>query len=168
MKKKRLSSLAVYPGSFDPITLGHIDIIERISKLYDQVIVLISENPHKKGLFTSAEKRKLIESSLAHLKNIQIDRHSGLTVNYLKEKKSQVLVRGLRAVVDFEYEMTMASLNKKLAPEIETVIIFASPELYFISSRGVKEIAALGGALKGLVPEIVEKALIAKTKKGSL
>lgn len=165
MKTKIGTTLAVYPGSFDPITLGHMDIIERISKLYDQVIVLISENPQKEGLFSSTEKKQLIENSLSHLKNIQIDHYQGLTVKYVKEKNAQVIVRGLRAVVDFEYEMTMASMNKKLAPKIETVMIFASPELYFVSSRGVKEIAANAGSLKGLVSKVVEKALVQKMQK---
>lgn len=155
---------AVYPGSFDPITLGHIDIIERISKLYDHVIVLISENPEKAALFSSSEKTALIEKSLSHLKNISVDVYYGLTVDYVKAKKAQVIVRGLRAVVDFEYEMTMASVNKKLAPKVETVMAFATPELYFISSRGVKEVAKHGGSLKDLVPSHVEKALVKKMK----
>lgn len=153
---------AVYPGSFDPITLGHIDIIERISKIYDHVIVLISENPEKKSLFSTKEKTQLIKKALAHLKNVEVDVHEGLTVNYVKEKKAQVIVRGLRAVIDYEYELTMANMNKKLAPKIETVLIFASPELYFISSRGVKEVAKNKGSLKGMVSTHVEKALKSK------
>lgn len=153
---------AVYPGSFDPITLGHVDIIERISKIYDHVIVLIAESPEKKSLFSTKEKIQLIQKSLSHLKNVEVDVHEGLTTDYVKSKKAQVIVRGLRAVVDFEYELTMANMNKKLAPKIETVLVFASPELYFVSSRGVKEIAKHRGALKGMVPAHVEKALKAK------
>ena len=153
---------AVYPGSFDPITLGHIDIIERISKIYDHVIVLISESTEKKSLFSSREKIALIQKSLSHLKNVTVESNDGLTVDYVKTKKAQVIVRGLRAVVDFEYELTMANMNKKLAPKIETVLVFASPELYFISSRGVKEIARHKGSLKGMVSTHVEKALKAK------
>ena len=166
MRTKSVLTKAVYPGSFDPITLGHVDIIERITKLHDQVIVLISENPDKKGLFSSAEKKKLIESSLSHIQNVMVDIHGGLTVDYAKEKKAQVLVRGLRAVGDFEYDMTMANINKKLAPKIETVMIFARPELGFISSSKIKEVAIYGGSVRGLVPEIVEKALLKKIKKG--
>lgn len=157
---------AVYPGSFDPITLGHVDIIERISKMYDQVIVLISESSQKTTLFTNAEKKALIEKSLSHLKNVSVDSHEGLTVDYLKAKKSQVIVRGLRAVVDFEYEMTMANMNKQLDPAIETVLIFASPEYYYISSRGVKEVAKFGGSLDGLVPQVVKEPLKQKMKAG--
>ncbi len=161
-----MKKIAVYPGSFDPITLGHVDIIERISHLYDSVIVLISENSEKSSFFSSEEKKKLIQKSLQHLSNIKVDVHDGLTVDYVLKKKAHVIVRGLRAVVDFEYEMTMASMNKKLAPKVETVLVFANPDLYFISSRGVKEVARHGGSLKGLVPVVVEKTLRDKLKKG--
>lgn len=159
-QKRNPLRTAVYPGSFDPITLGHIDIIQRISKQFDQVIVLISESPDKKSLFTVAERRQFIEKSLPSLKNIKVDVCTGLTVDYCHRHKAQVIVRGLRAVVDFEYEITMASMNKKLAPDVETMLVFASPESYFISSRGVKEVARHGGELKGLVSEHVMPHLI--------
>lgn len=162
-----MKRIAVYPGSFDPITLGHVDIINRISPLYDHVIVLISNSTQKVSLFDVQERMDLINLSLSHLKNITVDTHDGLTVDYMKQKKAQVIVRGLRAVIDFEYEMTMASMNKKLAPEIETTLVFARPEYYFISSRGVKEIAINHGSLEGLVPDIVEKALLNKYHKTS-
>lgn len=151
--------IAVYPGSFDPIHLGHIDIIQRISKVFDQVIVLISESADKKSHFTTADRKKLISESLKGLKNVSVDSHNGLTVDYLKKVKAKTIVRGLRAVVDFEYEMTMANMNKKLAPDIETLLVFASPEYYFISSRGVKEVAQHGGKLSDLVSANVIKAL---------
>lgn len=157
-----MTKIAVYPGSFDPITLGHIDIINRISPLYQQVIILVSSSPQKKSLFTPEEKKSLIEKSLQHLKNVKVDFHDGLTVEYMKKNNSGIIVRGLRAVVDFEYEMTMANMNKKLAPEIETMLVFARPEFYFISSRGVKEVAHHKGPLKDLVSPVVEKALIEK------
>ena len=157
-----MSRIAVYPGSFDPITLGHVDIIDRISPLYDQVIVLIANSSQKNSLFNVEERKKLVEMSLAHLKNIKVDIFDGLTVDYMRRNKAQVIVRGLRAVVDFEYEMTMASMNKKLAPEIETTLVFARPEYYYISLRGVKEVAVNHGSLKGLVNDLVEKALFAK------
>lgn len=150
-----MSKIAVYPGSFDPITMGHVDIINRISPLFDEVIVLIAQSSQKQSLFTSEERQALIKKSLSHLKNIKVDIFEGLTVDYMKSHKAQVIVRGLRAVVDFEYEMTMANMNKKLAPQIETMLVFASPEYYFISSRGVKEVALNNGALTGLVPESV-------------
>ncbi|PIS11690.1 MAG: pantetheine-phosphate adenylyltransferase [Bdellovibrio sp. CG10_big_fil_rev_8_21_14_0_10_47_8] len=155
---------AIYPGSFDPITVGHVDIIERISKIFDHVIVLISETPHKSYLFSSPERKNLIEESLRHLKNVSVDIHEGLTVDYIKKNRAQVIVRGLRAVVDFEYEMTMANINKKLDPELETLLVFASPETYYVSSRGVKEVARYNGSLEGLVPDVVKKSLMKKMK----
>lgn len=160
-----MSKIAVYPGSFDPITMGHVDIINRISPLYDQVIILIAQSSQKQSLFTAPERKQLIEKSMAHLKNVKVDIFEGLTVDYMKRANAQVIVRGLRAVVDFEYEMTMANMNKKLAPEIETLLVFASPEYYYISSRGVKEVAINGGALKDLVPDTVIQALAEKIKK---
>ncbi len=157
-----MKRVAVYPGSFDPITLGHVDIINRISPLYDEVIVLVANSSQKDSFFTGEERTELIEKSLSHITNVRVDVFAGLTVDYMKKNKAQVIVRGLRAVVDFEYEMTMANMNKKLAPEIETTLVFAKPEYYFISSRGVKEVAINHGSLKGLVPDIVEKALSKK------
>ncbi|MGZ3744129.1 MAG: pantetheine-phosphate adenylyltransferase, partial [Pseudobdellovibrionaceae bacterium] len=113
-----MSKLAVYPGSFDPITLGHVDIIQRISHLYEEVVVLISKSPSKTSLFTAEERKELIEKSLSHLKNVKVDIHEGLTIDYMKKKKADVIVRGLRAFSDFEHELTMANMNKMLAPKI--------------------------------------------------
>lgn len=160
-----MSKVAVYPGSFDPITSGHVDIINRISSLYVQVTVLIAQSSQKQSLFSAQERKVLIEKSLSHLKNVSVEIFDGLTVEYMRKNKAQVIVRGLRAVVDFEYEMTMANMNKKLAPEIETLLVFASPEYYYISSRGVKELAANHASLKDLVPDVVAKALAEKYKK---
>lgn len=157
--------IAVYPGSFDPITIGHIDIIERISPLYDEVRVLIALSPSKTSLFSVDERKEFILKSLSHLQNIRVDSFQGLTVEYMKKNQAKVIIRGLRAVVDFEYEITMSSMNKKLAPEIETLLVFARPEYYFISSRGVKEVALNQGDLSGLVPKVVEDALRARYKK---
>lgn len=154
--------IAVYPGSFDPITMGHVDIITRIAGLYDQVIVLVAQSSQKNSLFTAEERKDLIERTLAHIPNMRVDIFGGLTVDYMRKANSRVMVRGLRAVVDFEYEMTMASINQKLAPDLETMLVFARPEYYYISSRGVKEVAMNGGALDGLVPELVKKPLLAK------
>lgn len=160
-----MSRIAVYPGSFDPITMGHVDIINRIAPLYDQVIVLVAQSSQKQSMFSAEERKELIEKSLPHAKNVKVDIFGGLTVDYMKRVKAQVIVRGLRAVVDFEYEMTMANMNKKLAPDIETLLVFASPEYYYISSRGVKEVAVNGGSLKGLVPDVVITAMEKKLKK---
>ncbi len=149
---KKNFSTAVYPGSFDPITLGHIDIIQRISKLFDEVIILVAHAPDKASLFTVEERIKMIQQSLKKIKNIRVDSHQGLTVEYAKKCGAKVLVRGLRAVVDFEYEASMGNINKTIDPEIETILVFASPEYYFISSRMVKDVAKNGGPLEGLVP----------------
>ncbi|MEN0058086.1 MAG: pantetheine-phosphate adenylyltransferase [Bdellovibrio sp.] len=159
------SRVAVYPGSFDPITMGHVDIINRIAPLYDQVVVLVAQSSQKQSLFTAEERKALIEQALPAVKNVKVDIFDGLTTEYMRKNQAQVIVRGLRAVVDFEYEMTMANINKKIAPEIETLLVFASPEYYYISSRGVKELAMNGGALTDLVPPTVVKALEKKIKK---
>lgn len=159
------SRVAVYPGSFDPITMGHVDIIKRIAPLYDQVIVLVASSSQKQSLFTASERKDLIERSLPGLTNVSVDVFEGLTVDYMKKANAKVVVRGLRAVVDFEYEMTMANMNRKLAPEIETMLVFASPEFYYISSRGVKELAYHSAELKDLVPSVVINALQKKMNK---
>ncbi|MFP5519692.1 MAG: pantetheine-phosphate adenylyltransferase [Bdellovibrionia bacterium] len=159
-----MSQIAVYPGSFDPITIGHTDIIERIAPLYEKVIILIAHSPQKQSLFTVEERKLLIEKSLPHIPNLEVDSFDGLTVDYMKQRSAKVIIRGLRAVVDFEYEMTMASMNKKLAPSLETLLVFARPEYYFISSRGVKEIALNRGDLTGLVSPAVNKALVEKMR----
>lgn len=160
------SRMAIYPGSFDPITLGHVDIIERVSRMFETVVVLIAESPDKQSLFTAEERKSLIEISLSHLKNIEVDIHEGLTIDYAHRRGAKVLARGLRAVVDFEYEVSMANMNAKLAPDIETILVFARPEFYFLSSRSVKEVARHGGDLDELVPRPVKEALLKVFKKG--
>lgn len=152
----------VYPGSFDPITLGHLDIIRRIVPILGETTVLISHNPAKKNLFTVEERMDLARKSLKGVKGVSVDAHEGLTVDYVRENQAEVIVRGLRAVTDFEYEFVMANMNKKLAPNIETMIVFASPEFYYVSSNTVKEVALNGGSVKNLVPTVVERALKAK------
>lgn len=155
---------AVYPGSFDPITSGHVDLIKRASVQFDELIVLVSDSNEKKHLFTSAERKALIELSLGSITNVTVDIHQGLTVDYVHRVGAGLIVRGLRAVTDFEYEMSMASMNRKLNPKIDTVLLFASPEAYFISSRAVKEVAKFGGNLAQLVPEHVIAPLKQKMK----
>lgn len=159
-----MAQKAVYTGSFDPITQGHVDVIQRIAKQFPELIVLVSVSADKKYLFTTDERKVMVEQALKGLSNVKVDVHEGLTVNYMKKADAKVIVRGLRAVVDFEYEMTMANMNKKLAPDIETMLVFASPEAYYISSRGVKEVAKYGGSLDGLVPENVKTQLLKKLK----
>lgn len=157
--------IAVYPGSFDPITLGHIDIIKRISDHFDQLIILVSESNQKSSLFTAEERASFIRENFKQEPHIQVAAHSGLTVDYAHQIKAQVIVRGLRAIGDFEYEMSMAHMNKKLNPSIETMIVFANPTYQYISSRGVKEVAKHQGSLEGLVPVNVAKALKEKIEK---
>ena len=161
-KKALDSRIAVYPGSFDPITLGHVNIIKRISELYDEVIVLIAYSSEKKLLFTAAERVELAKKSLKHFANVKVDSFEGLTVDYAQKQGAKVIVRGLRAIVDFEYEAGMGNMNKALAPDVETVLVFSAPEFHFISSRMVKEVAKNKGSVVGLVPDVVVKALRGK------
>lgn len=157
-----MSKKVVYPGSFDPITLGHVDIIERLCRTFDEVIILIAHSSQKKTLFTIEERKDLIQRSLLHTKNYKVDSFDGLTTDYMKKNNVSLIVRGLRAVVDYEYELTMANINRKIAPEVETLLVFASPEYYFISSRAVKEVAMNKGPLDGMVPAAVIDPLLKK------
>lgn len=159
-----MSKIAVYPGSFDPITAGHVDIIHRVSEIFDRVIVLVSNAGGKSYMFSAEERADFIRNSFANKKNVQVDIFSGLTVDYMKKVDARVIIRGLRAVADFEYEGTLANMNKRLAPDIETFMIFSRPEFYFISSRGVKELARNNGPLSGLVPDAVIPLLKNKLK----
>jgi pantetheine-phosphate adenylyltransferase len=144
--------IAIYPGSFDPITLGHLDIIQRSSRLFDQVIVAVLRNPNKTPLFTVQQRLEQIRSATTHLPNVEVDSFDGLTVNYAQMRQAQVLLRGLRAVSDFEIELQMAHTNKTLSTQIETVFLATSNEYSFLSSSVVKEIAKFGGSVDHLVP----------------
>lgn len=159
-----MSKIAVYPGSFDPITTGHLDIIERISHIFDHVIVLVADSNEKKYMFSAEERAQFLKKAINGNPKIEVDIFKGLTVEYMRKRKAHVIVRGLRAVADFEYEGTLASMNHRLAPEVETFMVFSRPEYYFISSRGVKELARNGGDLKGLVPDFVGQELVQKLK----
>lgn len=147
--------IAIYPGSFDPITLGHLDIIKRGGNLFDRVIVAVLRNPNKNPLFTMEERMLQIRQATAHLDNVEVDTFTGLTVTYAHLKQAKVLIRGLRAVSDFELELQMAHTNKTLANDIETVFLSTSNEYSFLSSSVVREIARFGGAIDHLVtPEV--------------
>lgn len=156
---------AIYPGSFDPITHGHIDIIRRIRPLFSELVVVVANSQRKQYWFSLEERVAMIRENVRDLKGVQIDKCDGLIVDYARESKAQVIVRGLRAVSDFEYEFAMANINKKLDDSIETMIAFTRPEYSFVASHMVKEVAQHGGDLKGLVPTNVIKALIARIKK---
>lgn len=149
----------IYPGSFDPITNGHIDIIERCSKMFDKVIVSVLENQSKKTLFSVEERVKLIKESLSEYDNIEVDAFSGLLIDYAKKKDAKLIVRGLRAVSDYEYEMQMALINKSLYKELETLFLIASTKYSFLSSSVVKEVASNNGDVSELVPGNVLSAL---------
>lgn len=147
--------IAIYPGSFDPITLGHLDIIERGCRLFERVIVAVLRNPNKTPLFPVQERIHQIRLSTPHLPNVEVESFDGLTVNYAQIRQAQVLLRGLRAVSDFEVELQMAHTNKTLSTQIETVFLATSNEYSFLSSSVVKEIARFGGSVDHLVPQHV-------------
>ncbi|MBE9107748.1 pantetheine-phosphate adenylyltransferase, partial [Nostoc cf. edaphicum LEGE 07299] len=144
--------IAIYPGSFDPITLGHLDLIQRGSRLFERVIVAVLRNPNKMPLFSVEQRLDQIRLSAQHLPNVEVASFDGLTVNYAQMRQAQVLIRGLRAVSDFEVELQMAHTNKTLSTQIETVFLATSNEYSFLSSSVVKEIARFGGSIDHLVP----------------
>lgn len=156
---------AVYPGSFDPITNGHVDIIQRGLKIFDQIIIAVLENPKKSPLFPTKDRVDMIEEIFADQEKVEVKSFHGLLVDFAHKNKAKVVMRGLRAISDFEYEFQMALMNRKLNPEIETLFMMPSQEYSFLSSRMVKEICMLGGCLKDLVPEIIEKRLKEKFKQ---
>lgn len=156
-----MGRIAIYAGSFDPITLGHLDVIERASKLFDQLIVLVTVNPNKKSSFSLEQRKKMIAESTKGLDNIKIDSHEGLLADYVNENNIDVVVRGLRNTDDFNNEYQMAHLNANLyTGNTETVFLLSAPEHSFISSSAVKEIATLGGDISNLVPRCVKEAII--------
>ena len=157
---------AIYPGSFDPLTNGHLDVLERAAKLFDRVIVAIALSESKNPLFTLEERLALMKPATMRLKNVKADVFDGLLVEYAHKKKAQAIVRGLRAVSDFEFEFQMALMNRKLAKDIETIFMMPKETYTFISSRIVKEIARMGGDVSPFVPPHVEAALKKKLKMG--
>jgi len=154
-----MSTLAVYPGSFDPLTNGHVDIIERGARLFDRIIVAILVNAEKSPLFTMAERVEIARKVFEDHPNVEIDTFEGLLVDYVAKRQANVIVRGLRAVSDFEYEFQMALMNRRLNSNIETVFMMPADQYSYISSRLIKEVFALGGRVHGLVPELVEARL---------
>ena len=160
------TKLAVYPGSFDPLTNGHVDIIERGARLFDRIVVAILVNGEKDPLFTADERKEIAIEVFGSFSNVEIETFDGLLVDYAARKEADVIVRGLRAISDFEYEMQMALMNRRLNRMIETVFMMPDERYTYLSSRLVKEVYALGGTITGLVPEMVETRLASKIQRG--
>jgi pantetheine-phosphate adenylyltransferase len=150
----------VYPGSFDPLTNGHLDVIQRATKLFDRVIVAVAKNESKNPLFTMEERLELVERAVKHLRNVEADAFDGLLVDYVQRRSAQAIIRGLRAVSDFEFEFQLALMNRKLNENVETIFMMPKDTYVFLSSRIVKEIARLGGDVSTFVPPHVQKALV--------
>jgi pantetheine-phosphate adenylyltransferase len=153
------AALAIYPGSFDPMTMGHVDIIHRGSRLFDRIVVAVLINADKSPLFSVHERVDIAREVFRDRANVEVDTFDGLLVDYARRRQASIIVRGLRAVSDFEYEMQMALMNRRLNGEVETVFMMPAEPYTYVSSRLVKEVVALGGSVKGIVPDIVERRL---------
>jgi len=160
-----MERIAIYPGTFDPPTYGHLDIIQRALRLFDRVIVAVLDNPAKCSMFSVEERTKILKEITRRFKRVEVDRFNGLLVNYVRKRRAQVVVRGLRAVSDFEYEFQMAQMNRELNPEVETIFVMTTPRYAYLSSSIVKEIARLGGNISKFVPLVVERMLKKKIKE---
>jgi len=156
---------AIYPGSFDPVTNGHLDVIERARKLFDEVIVAVAHNDQKQALFSLEERLELLKTSIGNIDNVRIAQFDGLLVEFAAAQSASAVVRGLRAVSDFEFEFQMALMNRKLNSDVETIFLMPKEEYTYLSSRIIKEIARLGGDVSSFVPEVVAKALGNKFKR---
>lgn len=156
---------AVYPGSFDPVTNGHLDIIRRSAKVFDEVIVGVLVNPQKKGLFDIEERVELIQKVVKDIPNVKVESFSGLLIHFMKNKGAKVIIKGLRAVSDFEYEFQMSLMNSKLDPNIETVFMMTSAKNSFLSSSSVKQVAMFGGCIKDLVPDEIIPDIMKKVNR---
>ena len=157
--------IGVCPGSFDPVTNGHVDIFERGSRLVDKLIIAVSSNPNKNSLFSMEERVEMIRNSVKHIPNVEIDCTGGLLNEYVKSKNATIIIRGLRALSDFEYEFQMALANRKLNPELDTVFLMTSAEYMYLSSSVVKDIAVHGGSVVGFVPDRIMQDIVRRTRK---
>ncbi|MFH1837607.1 MAG: pantetheine-phosphate adenylyltransferase [Candidatus Omnitrophota bacterium] len=160
-----MTKIAIYPGTFDPVTYGHLDIIDRISKLYDKVYVAVAESKEKAPLFSVQERTEMLIGATSQYKNVIVEGFNGLVVDYAAKRSSKIVVRGLRMISDFEYEFQMALTNRKLKPEIETIFMMPKASYSYLSSKLIKEVACLGADISHFVPKKVEKKLREKLKK---
>ncbi len=160
-----MKKIAIYPGTFDPLTNGHIDIIERALKIFDELIVAVAHNPHKNPLFTVEERLEMLKLVMKDMKGVKVEDFDGLLMDYAQKKGANVVIRGLRAVSDFEYEFQMALTNRKLNDQVETVFLMPAESYTYLSSRIVKEVVGLGGHVNEFVPEIVEQRLREKLRE---
>jgi len=163
-KDYTMGKVAIYPGSFDPITYGHIDIVERALEIFDKVIVAIAHNGEKRPLFTVEERLEMVRKIFEHIPNVIADSFKGLLVDYVAKTNAKVILRGLRATSDFEYEFHMASMHRSLNTHLDTLFMMTSKDYFFVSSRTIKEVASLGGGVEGLVPDLVVRRLKEKFK----
>jgi pantetheine-phosphate adenylyltransferase len=161
---KDTGKVAIYAGSFDPMTYGHIDIVERGLKIFDKVIVAIANNYEKRSLFTVEERLEIVRAIFKDTPDVIVDSFKGLLVEYVAKTNARVILRGLRATSDFEYEFHMASMNRSLSNDVDTLFMMTSKDYFFVSSRTIKEVASLGGAIEGLVPDLVVRRLKEKFK----
>jgi pantetheine-phosphate adenylyltransferase len=160
-----MSRIAIYPGSFDPLTNGHVAIIQRGLKLFDRLVVAVANNPQKSPLFTVDERKALIDEAVGHDPRIEIDSFDALLVQYAKKKGVSTILRGLRAVSDFDYEFQIANMNRQLMPDMETVFVMTGEDYFFVSARLVREVATFGGDVSSLVPKNVAEGLRKKLKR---
>jgi pantetheine-phosphate adenylyltransferase len=156
------NKVAIYPGSFDPITNGHVDLIKRGMRIFDEIVILIAHNPNKVYLFSIEERMEMIREIFSDTKEVRVDRYSGLLVDYLKISGANIILRGLRALSDFEYEFQMALMNRRQTKKIETVFLMSGFKWFYTSSKLIKEVVSLGGSVKGLVPDNVNQKLMEK------
>ncbi len=159
------SSIAIYPGSFDPVTNGHLDIIERGSRIFTRIIIAVLRNERKDPFFSVTERTEMLARAIEPLKNVEVARFDGLLVNFAREMKAGVVIRGLRAVTDFDYEFQLALMNRRLNSDVETIFLMPSAEYSYLSSSQVKEAVGLGGSVEGLVPDFVEAKILEKFRE---
>jgi len=165
-QEKFVNKIAIYPGSFDPITNGHVDLIKRGMRIFGEIIVLVAYNPNKSYLFNVKEREQFIREIFSDNNGVKVDSHGGLLVDYLKSSGASVILRGMRAVSDFEYEFQMALMNRRQTREVETVFLMSGFKWFYSSSKLIKEVASMGGSVKGLVPDNVQRGLMEKFNNG--